>query len=134
MHAARLEGATTVTKAAVASVDDYIGAQPAAVRPILQRVRSVIRKALPAAEETISYKIPTYKLRGSAVVHFAGWKEFYSIYPLNDRVAASLKGDLAGFEVKKSTLHLSFSRPVPAKLIERIVKLLAKEVAPVKSI
>ena len=41
------------------SVDEYIASQPEAVQGILERVRSIIRKAVPGAEEVISYKIPT---------------------------------------------------------------------------
>ncbi len=48
--------------------------QPTGSRPVLQRVRRIIRKALPGAEETISYQIPTYELHGRGVVSFAGWK------------------------------------------------------------
>lgn len=50
------------------SVDEYIRTHPEAVQSILQRVRSTIRKAVPGAEEVISYQIPTYKLpdRGCA--------------------------------------------------------------------
>ena len=46
-----------------ASVDEYIAAQPEAVQGILERVRSAIRTAVPEAQEVISYKIPSYKLR-----------------------------------------------------------------------
>jgi uncharacterized protein YdhG (YjbR/CyaY superfamily) len=65
----------------VKSVDDYIAAQPEPAQDVLQRVRSAIRKALPAAEEVISYKIPAYKLRGGIALYFAGWKQHYSLYP-----------------------------------------------------
>ena len=116
-------------KTTFTSADDYIASQPAAVRPVLERVRSIIRKAMPNAEELISYNIPTYKLDGSTVVHFAGWKEHYSLYPMNRRVIAALRDELAPFRLEKSTLRLSLSRPVPAKLIERIVKFRAEEIA-----
>jgi len=36
------------------SVGDYIAAQPAAVRPVLQRVHAIIRKALPGASDARS--------------------------------------------------------------------------------
>ena len=49
------------------SVDEYIASQPEAVQGILKRVRSTIRKAVPEAEEVISYKIPTYKLPGGPI-------------------------------------------------------------------
>ena len=61
-----------MAKTNLRSVDDYIASQPEATQAVLKRVRGIIRKALPAAEEVISYQIPTYKLRGQAVVYFAG--------------------------------------------------------------
>ena len=62
------------------SVDEYIGSQPEAVRGILERVRSTIRKAVPGAQEVISYKMPTYTLNGERLLYFAVWKQHYSIY------------------------------------------------------
>jgi uncharacterized protein YdhG (YjbR/CyaY superfamily) len=111
------------------SVDEYIAAQPEAAQGKLKRVRSAIRKAVPGAEEMISYKIPTYKLRGSVVIYFAGWKQHYSLYPATANIIAALKRDLAPHEVKKSTIRFLLSKPVPEKLIERIAKLRAKEAA-----
>jgi len=61
------------------SVDEYIGSQPEAVQSVLKRVRSTIRKAVPGAEEMISYKIPTYKLNRRPVIYFAAWKQHYSL-------------------------------------------------------
>jgi len=110
------------------SVDEYIASQPAAVQGVLELVRSSIRKAVPNAEELISYKIPTYKLRGDPVIYFAGWKQHYSIYPTTNHIVATFKNDLAAYEVKKGTIRFPFSQPVPVKLIERIVKIRAKEV------
>ena len=111
------------------SVDEYIASQPEAVQGILGRVRSTIRKAVPGAEEVISYKIPTYKLHGGAVLYFAGWKRHYSLYPASRRVVAAFKDGLALYEVNKGTIRFPFSRPVPVKLIGGIAKFRAKEVA-----
>jgi uncharacterized protein YdhG (YjbR/CyaY superfamily) len=111
------------------SVDDYIAAQPEAVRDLLERVRTIIRKALPAAEEVISYQIPAYKLHGAAVIYFAGWKQHYSIYPATAPVVAALEKDLAPYERSKGTIRFPLSRRVPARLIARIAKLRAQEVA-----
>lgn len=111
------------------SVDEYIALQPEAVRVVLERVRGIIRKALPRAEEVISYQIPAYKLDGTAVIYFAGWKQHYSLYPVNRRLLADLKTDFSAFKVNdKGTMHFRLSEPIPAKLIERIAKLRAKEV------
>ena|SRR2546425_11278947 len=102
------------------SVDESTASQPAAVQPILERVRTAIRKAVPGAEEVISYNVPTYKLHGRAVLYFAGWKLHYSLYPANERVVAAFKDELAPYEVDKGTIRFPLSEAVPVKLIGRI--------------
>lgn len=111
------------------SVDEYIAAQPEERRITLKQVRSIIRKALPKAEEVISYKIPAYRVPGGIALYFAGWKQHYSLYPANDRVVAAFKEDLAPYKRSKGTVRFPLSEPVPAKLIERIAKFRAKELA-----
>ena len=109
------------------SVDEYIAAQPESMQAILRRVRTAIRKAVPEAEELISYGIAAYKLHGRPVVYFAGFKQHYSLYPVNGPVVAAFRDELAPYELGKGTLRLPPSAPVPVKLIERIVKFRAAE-------
>ncbi len=109
------------------SVDEYIATFPEGTQKVLQQLRGTIRKALPEAEEVISYKMPAYRLGDRPVVWFAGWKMTYSIYPLTGRLFEELKGELTPFKVNKSTLRFPLSQPVPVKLIARIAKLRAKE-------
>jgi uncharacterized protein YdhG (YjbR/CyaY superfamily) len=111
------------------SVGDYIASHPVAVQRILKRVRSTIRKAVPNAEESISYGMPTYKLHGRPVLYFSGWKRHYSLYPSTIRLAAAFKDELAAYEVDKGTIRFPLSEPVPARLIERIAKFRTQEVA-----
>ncbi|MBV9301567.1 MAG: DUF1801 domain-containing protein [Acidobacteriaceae bacterium] len=111
------------------TVDEYIASQPPPAQEALSRVRSAIRKAVPEAEEVISYKMPTYKLPGGAVLYVAGWKQHYSLYPAGERLVASFKNELAPYRVVKSTIRFPLSKPVPIKLIERIAKFRAKEIA-----
>jgi uncharacterized protein YdhG (YjbR/CyaY superfamily) len=117
-----------MTKTDFKSVDEYIASQPEAAQGVLKRVRNTIRKAVPRADEVISYKIPTYKLRGDPVLYFAGWKLHYSLYPATDHVVAAFKDDLAPYEVSKGTIRFPLSEPVPVKLVESIAKFRAKEV------
>lgn len=111
------------------TVDDYLAAQPKPARAVLARVRATIRKALPGATEGISYQIPVYKLDGVMVLYFAGFKRHYSIYPATARVARALEKELAGSLHSKATIHFSLVEPVPTRLITRIAKLRAAEVA-----
>jgi uncharacterized protein YdhG (YjbR/CyaY superfamily) len=111
------------------SVDEYISTFPKDTQAVLQRVRGTIRRALPGADEVISYQIPGYKIRGERVIYFAGWKKHYSLYPVGDQIVKAFKNELAPYEVEKSTVRFPISKPVPVKLIERIAKRRAKEAA-----
>ena len=111
------------------SVDDYIATHPPEVQATLQRVRSAIRKAVPGAEEAISYQIPTYKRHGTYVVYFAGWRQHFSLYPAGARLVAAFRRELAPYEVNKGTIRFPLAEPVPIQLIQRIAKFLAKEAA-----
>jgi uncharacterized protein YdhG (YjbR/CyaY superfamily) len=118
-----------IVAADVKTVAQYIDAQPKAARAVLRRVRAAIRKALPGAKETISYRIPTYRLDDRAVIYFAGWKKHYSLYPCGSRIVAAFKEELAPYEIEKSTIRFPLSEPVPATLIAGIATLRAKEAA-----
>ena len=110
------------------NIDRYISGLPADVRPVLERVRSTIRKAVPKAEEAISYGIPAFKLNGRTIIYFAGWKQHYSIYPSNDRLVARFKDELEPYEVNgKGTIRFPLAKPIPVKLIAGIARFRAKE-------
>jgi len=118
-----------MAKAGFHSVDEYIASQPKGMRGVLQRVRNAIRKAVPEAEETIAYKLPAYTLHGRRLVYFAGWKEHYSLYPASGRAVAAFRDQLAPYQVSKGTIRFELSKPVPVRLIARIAKYRAKELA-----
>jgi uncharacterized protein YdhG (YjbR/CyaY superfamily) len=117
----------TMAKTSFTTVDEYISAQPETAQVALQLVRNTIRKALPAAQEVISYKIPAYKLHGRILLYFAGWKHHYSLYPAGERMIAAFQDQLASCKVSKGTIRFPLSEPVPVKLIARIAKFRAKE-------
>jgi uncharacterized protein YdhG (YjbR/CyaY superfamily) len=118
-----------MAKISYKSVDEYIAAQPEVAQGALRRVRSIIRKAMPAAEEVISYQIPAYRLHGGVVIYFAGWREHYSLYPLNDPLLTAFKEELASYKLSKGTIRFPLSGPVPVKLIERLARFRARQAA-----
>lgn len=109
------------------SVPEYLAAQPRPAQAVLKKVRAIIRKALPKAEEGISYQIPAYKLDGQVVIYFAGFKQHFSLYPATGLVAEVLAREIAPYKVSEGTLRFALTEPLPVKLIERVVKLRAKE-------
>ena len=107
------------------SVDEYIAAQPEAVRPKLEQVRAAIRKAVPDAVEGIGYRMPGYKLHGKPMLYFAGFEKHYSLFAASGTFFAALEDELRGYELRKGTVHFLFTKPVPVALISRIAKLRA---------
>lgn len=110
------------------TVAAYIAAQPKATQSALRRLRAIIRKAVPKAEECLSYQMPTYKLGGRVVIHFAGWKEHVALYPGAGHVVAALKAELKPYAVSKGTIRFPLAEPLPEKLIAKIAKGRAQEV------
>ncbi len=120
---------TVMKKFVPTSVDEYIAAQPEIVRPKLEQVRKAIRSAVPEALEGIGYRMPGYKLHGKPMLYFAGFKGHYSLFAASGSFFATLKDELAGYELRKGTVHFPLSKPVPVKLIGRIAKLRAAGIA-----
>jgi len=110
------------------SVDEYISSQPEGAQTILNAVRRAIRTAVPDAEESISYKMPTYKLKGRIVLYFAGWKRHYSLYPADAQMVAAFKDELTPFVVEKGTIRFPLAEVVPVELIARLADFRANEI------
>jgi uncharacterized protein YdhG (YjbR/CyaY superfamily) len=107
-----------------ATIDEYIGSFPVEVQAVLEEVRRRIRGALPAAQEVIRYDIPTFRINGKNVVHFAGWKQHMSIYPVPAGDEA-LQREIEPYRAGKGTLKFPLDQPIPYRLIERVAALLA---------
>lgn len=108
------------------TIDAYIAGFPADVQAVLQHLRAIIRKAAPKAEEGISYAIPVFKMNGTYVIYFAGYKRHVSLYPI-PKGDAALRKELAPYEAGKGTLRFSLDDRLPVGLITRVAKAGLKE-------
>lgn len=101
------------------TVASYIAGFPLKVQTLLKKVRSVVRKAAPKAEEGISYRIPSYK-QGGIVAYFAGFKNHIGFFPpTRDPKLKKLAAKFAG---PKGNLKFPFDAPIPYGLITKLVK------------
>jgi uncharacterized protein YdhG (YjbR/CyaY superfamily) len=106
------------------TIDAYIASSPPGVRPILQAIRTTVRKAAPAAEERISYRMPAFFL-GGVLIYFAAFKKHIGLFPpVRDRTLKALVARYAG---PKGNLQFPLSQPIPLSLISKIVKARIKE-------
>ncbi len=102
------------------NIDEYIAAQNEAIQPRLREIRSLIRSAIPDAEERISWSMPTY-WKGRNLIHFAASKKHLGLYP-GDDVVAHFADELKDYDVSKGTIRLSYEADLPAELIQRIAR------------
>ncbi|MGB8192237.1 MAG: DUF1801 domain-containing protein, partial [Chitinophagaceae bacterium] len=107
------------------TVEEYLSAFPDSTKKLLKELRRTIKESAPDAEELISYNMPAYKLHG-ALVYFAAYKGHIGFYPITSGIRAFEK-ELSAYEGSKGTVKFPLDKPLPLKLISRIVKYRVKE-------
>lgn len=101
------------------NIDSYIKDCPENVRPILEKIRSIVHKAAPDAEETISYGMPTFKYKGEPLVYFAAWKEHIGFYATPEGHTA-FSDELAKYKHDKGSVRFPLDQSIPFELIEKM--------------
>lgn len=102
------------------TIDEYIKAYPPKTQKVLKELRAAIKAAAPEAGETINYAIPTFTLNGN-LVHFAAFDKHIGFYPAPSGIAA-FKKELATYESAKGSIKFPLDKPLPLRLVTRIVK------------
>jgi uncharacterized protein YdhG (YjbR/CyaY superfamily) len=100
-------------------VDAYIAAADDAARPILRRLRKIIRSAVPDSVEKISYGMPYYAYHGR-LAYFAAHKNHVGLYALGP--ASRYPEELQPYAAARSTLQFPFGTQLPADAIRRLVE------------
>lgn len=103
------------------SIDEYIATFPELTQGALEEIRATIKAIYPDAEERISYKMPAFKLNGEYFIHFSTWKNHVGMYPIPAGNAAFQK-EIEPYRSAKSSLNFPLDRPMPLKLIEKVIK------------
>jgi len=107
------------------NIDEYIAACPPEVQPILRKIRATIRKAVPDAQETISYRMPTFTFHG-VVLHFAAFQQHIGLYPPVHGDAVLME-EVSAYAGEKGNLRFPLDRRIPYALISRIAKVRARQ-------
>ena len=102
-------------------VEAYLAEQPADHRAALNHLRTVVRRAVPHATETISYALPTFQVNGKLLVSYAGWKEHCSLYPLTGSFLEQHASAIEGFDRTKGSVHFTPEHPLPDETLEYLV-------------
>lgn len=102
------------------TIDQYVANYPPEIQDILEKIRSVIKKAAPEATEKIGYQMPTFVLHGN-LVHFAAYKNHIGFYPAPSGIEA-FKQQLSPYKGAKGSIRFPLDEPIPYELIGEIVK------------
>lgn len=107
-------------KAGFVTIDEYMATFPEEIQKLLKELRTTIKAAAPDAEEKISYQMPTFFLNGN-LVHFAAHKNHIGFYPTPAGIQA-FKDELSIYASSKGAVQFPLDKPMPLKLISKIVK------------
>jgi uncharacterized protein YdhG (YjbR/CyaY superfamily) len=111
----------------IKTIDEFISQYPPEVQTILQKIRALIQKSAPGAEEAMAYGIPTFKLNGKNLVHFSAFKEHIGFYPTPSGIT-KFKKELSAYEGAKGSVKFPLTKPIPYALIGKITQFRVKEV------
>ena len=111
----------------IKTIDEFISQYPPEVQTILQKIRALIQKSAPGAEEAMAYGIPTFKLNSKNLVHFSAFKEHIGFYPTPAGIEKFRK-ELSAYEGAKGSVQFPLTKPIPYALIGKITQFRVKEV------
>lgn len=105
----------------MSDIDDYLKSVKPSQKVVLERIRKVIKQAVPDAAEMISYGVPTFKYNKRPLIYFAAFKDHMSIYPTSDEMISKIGEELAKFRTGKGTLQFTEEKPISGPLVQKIV-------------
>ena len=115
------------------SIDAYLASVSPAQHAALTKLRRTILELRPDAEECISYSMPAFRVQGEVVAGFLGTRAGCSYFPFSGKTLRSLSKELAGYSQTKGALHFTVERPLPKRLVQKLLKArLAELDAPVQ--
>ena len=101
--------------------DDYLAVVTADKQAALEKLREAIKAAAPKAEECISYQLPAFPFNGRFLVAYGAGANHCAFYP--GSVVQTLKVELKNYDTSKGTIRFSPGKPLPPRLIRKVVKL-----------
>jgi uncharacterized protein YdhG (YjbR/CyaY superfamily) len=104
------------------TIDEYLTAVTAEQRAALEKLRKIIKAAVPGAEECISYGLAAFRLDGWPLVAFGAGAHHCAFYPMSSTTVETHKRDLKDFETSKGTIRFPADKPLPAALVRKLVR------------
>lgn len=101
------------------SINEYLADFDEPTQKDLKKLSETILTSVPEAKLTFSYGIPTYKINGKTVIHFAAYKNHIGLYP-GPRAINAFADKLTDYKTSKGTIQLPLDKEIPYELIAKI--------------
>jgi uncharacterized protein YdhG (YjbR/CyaY superfamily) len=108
-------------------IDDYLAKVSLPERSELERIRQLVKEAVPDAKELISYGMPGFKYKGKYLIAFAEFKHHLSIFPGASAVE-TLSDQLGDFKTSKGTVQFTLDHPLPDEIIHKMLQTRISEI------
>jgi uncharacterized protein YdhG (YjbR/CyaY superfamily) len=103
-------------------MDDYLDGLPSEQRDALARVRAVVGRVVPDAEEGKSYGMPAFLYSGRPLLGFRAAKGHLSVFPFSPEAVDAVKDRLEGFDLSKGTIRFSPDHSLPEDVLIDVVR------------
>jgi len=101
-------------------VDTYIAQFEGEANTRLKKMRELIRKEAPDAQESISYGLVGYKRNGKPLVYFGGFAHHIGFYATPNG-HEQFREEFAKYIQGKGSVQLPLDQPLPVDLIKHVV-------------
>ena len=91
----------------------YVAALEPERRREFAKLRAFVRKNLPKARETMSYKMPTYELAGQRVCAIAAQKRYLALYLCESRALDRQRRDFSHLDVGVGCIRFRSTSELP---------------------
>jgi uncharacterized protein YdhG (YjbR/CyaY superfamily) len=113
----------TKSKNDPAAVDAYLASLPEDQREALASLRRLIKETVPNVEERISYGTTVMFSLKRDLVGFVAQKKHLSFFTASPKLADEMKYEITKtHKLSGATIHFSALNPLPAKLVQKIVR------------
>ena len=103
----------------IETVEDYINQFSTDEQEILNAIRKIIIQDFVDAEETIKWRMPTYK-KNSKTIHFANHKNHINLF-IGENVLSQYSEDCADYQMDNGNIKFRKNEEIPYDLIEKLV-------------
>ena len=112
----------------MSDVDDLIEGLSGSERAAVQRMRDVVVRVVPDAEQGRSYGMAAFRHSGKPLLGVTVSKGHFSLHPFSPAVIEAVADQLSGYSLSKGTIRFTGDQPVPDAVIERLLRLRVAEI------